>query len=39
MCAIVDANVVGELWDGSNSAAGQGFRQWVEGPNGQLVVG
>ena len=39
MCAIVDANVVGELWDGSSSAAGQGFRQWVEGPNGQLVLG
>ena len=39
MCAIVDASVVGELWDSSSSAAGQGFRQWIEGPNGQLVVG
>ena len=39
MCAIVDANVVGELWDNSSLAAGQGFRRWVEGPNGQLVVG
>ena len=39
MCAIVDANVVGELWDSSSSAVGQGFRRWIEGPNGQLVVG
>lgn len=39
MCAIVDANAVGELWDGGSSAAGQGFRRWVEGPNGRLVVG
>lgn len=39
MCAIVDANAVGELWDGGGSAAGQGFRRWVEGPNGRLVVG
>ena len=39
MCAIVDANVVGELWDNSSSAAGQGFRRWIEGPNGRLVVG
>lgn len=39
MCAIVDANAVGELWDSGSSAAGQGFRRWVEGPNGRLVVG
>lgn len=39
MCAIVDANVVSELWDSSGSAAGQGFRCWVEGPNGRLAVG
>lgn len=39
MCAIVDANVVGELWDTSSSEAGQGFRGWIEGPNGRLVVG
>jgi len=39
MCAIVDANVVGELWEEGSSAAGQGFRRWVEGPNGRLVVG
>lgn len=39
MCAIVDANAVGELWDEGSSAAGQGFRRWVEGPNGRLVVG
>lgn len=39
MCAIVDANVVSELWDNSGSTAGQAFRRWVEGPRGQLVVG
>lgn len=39
MCAIVDANVVAELWDDSGTAAGQHFRRWLEGPNGQLVVG
>ena len=39
MCAIVDTNVVGELWDGGRSAAGQCFRRWVEGPSGRLVVG
>lgn len=39
MCAIVDTNAVGELWDGGSSAAGQHFRRWVEGPNGRLVVG
>jgi len=39
MCAIVDASVIGELWDSGNSKAGRGFRRWVEGPNGSLVVG
>lgn len=39
MCAIVDASVIGELWDGGNSEAGRGFRRWVEGPNGSLVLG
>ena len=39
MCAIVDASVVGELWDENRSEAGCGFRRWIEGPNGSLVVG
>ena len=39
MCAIVDANVVGELWENSNSDAGKGFRRWVEESNGRLIVG
>ena len=39
MCAIVDANVVGELWENSNSDAGKGFRRWVEESNGLLIVG
>lgn len=39
MCAIVDASVVGELWDDNSSEAGRGFRQWIEGPNGSLVLG
>ena len=39
MCAIVDTNAVGELWDGGSSPAGQRFRRWVEGSSGRLVVG
>ena len=39
MCAIVDTNAVGELWDGGSSPAGQYFRRWVEGSSGRLVVG
>lgn len=39
MCAIVDTNAVGELWDRGSSPAGQRFRRWVEGPSGGLAVG
>ena len=39
MCAIVDANVVGELWEYGSSEAGKGFRRWVDESNGRLIMG
>lgn len=39
MCAIVDSDVVGEVFGNSDSPAGQGFFDWLNGGRGQLVVG
>ncbi|WP_420445410.1 hypothetical protein [Candidatus Poriferisodalis sp.] len=38
MCAILDANVVSELWEASGTPAGQGFRLAVESGRVRLVV-
>lgn len=39
MCAIVDNDVVGEVFGDSDSPAGQGFFNWLNGGRGRLVVG
>ena len=39
MCAIVDANVIGELWDRGGTPAGIGFRRAVEDGRVPLVIG
>ncbi len=39
MCAIVDANVVSELWESGGTAAGQAFRKAVEQGRVPLVLG
>ena len=39
MCAIVDANVIGELWDRGGTPAGMGFRKAVDDGRVPLVIG
>ncbi len=39
MCSIVDANVAGEVFGTSQSAAGEKFLAWIETGKGRLVVG
>ena len=39
MCAIIDTNIVGELWEPGGNPAGQGFRRAVEGGRIPLVLG
>ncbi len=39
MCAIVDINIIHELWQDTGNAAGQGFRAAVEQGKVPLVVG
>ena len=39
MCAIVDANVIGELWDRGGTPAGIGFRKAVDDGRVPLVIG
>ena len=39
MCAIVDANVVGEVFGHNRPPAGQGFFDWLNTGGGKLVVG
>ena len=39
MCAIVDANVAGEVFGANRSPAGQQFFEWINQRHGRLVVG
>ena len=39
MCAIVDNNVVNEVFGGDPPEAGRRFRRWLGSRNGRLVVG
>ena len=39
MCAIVDANVAGEVFGEGVSPAGRKFFNWLNGGSGRLVVG
>ena len=39
MCAIVDANVVGEVFGDNRSPAGQEFNNWLRTRGGRLAVG
>ena len=39
MCAIVDNNVVNEVFGGDPPEAGKQFRRWLGSRNGRLVVG
>lgn len=39
MCAIVDANVVGQIFGSKRPPAARHFLEWLLGPRGQLVVG
>ena len=39
MCAIVDNDVVGEVFGDTGSPAGRGFFNWLNSPHGRLVVG
>ena len=39
MCAIVDNNVVNEVFGGGPPEAGKQFRRWLGSRNGRLVVG
>lgn len=39
MCAIVDANVVHEVFGSERPPAGKGFFDWINTGNGHLVVG
>ena len=39
MCAIVDVNVVSELWEATGTDAGRAFRQAVDNGRVRLVVG
>ena len=39
MCAILDANVVGQVFGADRPAAGQVFFAWIDSGRGRLVVG
>ena len=39
MCAILDANEVGEVFGSNSTAAGKVFFDWIDSGNGCLVVG
>ena len=39
MCAILDANVVGQVFGTTRPAAGQAFFRWIDSGRGRLVVG
>ena len=39
MCAILDANVVGQVFGTDRPAAGQAFFRWIDSGPGRLVVG
>ena len=39
MCAILDANVVGQVFGTDRPAAGQAFFRWIDAGPGHLVVG
>ena len=39
MCAILDANVAGEVFGADRPAAGQAFFQWIDSGRGRLVAG
>ena len=39
MCAIVDANVVGQVFGKKRPPAAEHFLQWLSSPRGELVVG
>ena len=39
MCAIIDTNIVGELWDKGGNPAGQGFRSVIDCGRIPLVLG
>ena len=39
MCAILDANVAGQVFGTDRPAAGQAFFEWIDSGRGRLVVG
>lgn len=39
MCAIVDANVVGQVFGNNRPPAAEHFLEWLSSPRGKLVVG
>jgi len=39
VCAIIDINVIHELWDNTGTLAGQGFRRFVEDGKVPVVIG
>ena len=39
MCAILDANVAGQVFGADRPAAGQAFFEWIDSGRGRLVVG
>lgn len=39
MCAILDANVVGQVFGQNRPPAAEHFLEWLSGPRGELVVG
>ena len=39
MCAIVDANVIAEIFGSQRPPAGETFFHWINGGNGRLVIG
>ena len=39
MCAILDANVAGQVFGVERSAAGQAFFEWIDSGRGRLVIG
>ena len=39
MCAILDANVAGQVFGAERPAAGQAFFEWIDSGRGRLVVG
>lgn len=39
MCAILDANVAGQVFGAERPAAGQAFFEWIDSGHGRLIVG